>query len=119
MDTRDKIISDPGEARHSTWVTGYFDVLRPWHITALERIKSGGNKLTAVILPLPDALLPQRARAELAASLRVIDYVILAEDETAAALLQRIEPENLLRLEKDDLQRRNELIDHVHKRQIR
>ena len=116
MDTRNKIIADPGLTRDSTWVIGYFDVLRPWHVTMLDRIKGDGKKLTAIILPLPDALLSQRARAELAASLRVIDYVILAEDETAAALLEQIEPKELVRLDKDDLQRRDELIEHVHKR---
>ena len=33
-----------------------------------------------VVLPLADSLLPQRARAELVAALRMVDYVVTADD---------------------------------------
>lgn len=119
MDTRSKIVSDPLLARGATAVTGYFDVLRPWHMAELNAAKTAAGKLAAIVLPLENALLSQPARAELAASLRVIDYVIIADDGNLETLLARLAPAATIRLEADDLRLRGQLIQHVKQRQIR
>ena len=119
MDTRSKIIADAGAARGAAAVCGYFDVLRPWHVAELARAKAAHGALAAIVLPLANELLSQVARAEMAASLRVIDYVIAAGPGELEAILARLEPAEIVRLEEADLRRRGELIEHVHRRQIR
>jgi glycerol-3-phosphate cytidylyltransferase-like family protein len=119
MDTRSKIVSDPLLARGATVVIGYFDLLQPWHLAQLNAASSAGGKVAAVVLPLENALLSQRARAELAASLRMLDYVIIADDVDLETLLARLAPAATIRLEEDDLRRRGQLIEHVQQRQIR
>ena len=118
MDTRDKIIERPELAAGAAVVTGYFDVLTPWHIAEIGAAKEGAPHLAAIVLPLSEGLLSQRARAELAASLRVIDYVII-HDGPVESLLAQLAPTRVVRLEDPDLRRRGELIQHVRERQIR
>jgi hypothetical protein len=70
-----------------------------------------------VVLPNPDEVLPQRARAELVAALRVIDYVVIADTAAARRLAASIEPVEISHLETDDARRARELKEHVHRRQ--
>ena len=86
MDTRNKILSlDDALARR--WprlvvVAGYFDVLRAADARELEAIRQrtgAGAACWRWCCPLEDEILPQRARAEMAAALRVIDYVVIAD----------------------------------------
>ena len=127
LDTREKIIDIPNvlaisENWHKTgvrWklVTGYFDVLTPDHVRSLQASAKGGP-LIAAVLDQPDSLLPQRARAELAAALRVIDYVLLLQDtEHLEGVIQKLQPPELIRAEKSDQRRSQALIEHVHQRQ--
>jgi len=97
LDTRGKIIDIAAatgiaaawRSQGVRWklLTGYFDVLTPDHVRGLPE----GGPLMAAVLDPPDPLLPTRARAELAAALRMVDYVLLlggAEVEQEIARLR-------------------------------
>src|SRR5688572_19348411 len=76
MDTRGKILN-PEAARHLlrpvTIVSGTFDVLRAGHARELSAIRNRlEGTVLAVVLPGENTLMPQAARAELVAALRVI-----------------------------------------------
>ena len=100
-------------------VTGYFDVLRAEHIRDLReaRERAPALPLLAVVLPLAGELLHQRARAELVAALRVVDYVVITDEADAAGLIESLEPAVLVRLEGADARRIRQLTEHVHRRQ--
>jgi glycerol-3-phosphate cytidylyltransferase-like family protein len=121
MDTRSKIV----DAAHrwttlpATVVTGYFDPLLAWHASVLARIRDGSGKLAVVVLPLDGELMALRARAEVVAALRMVDYVLLAENGDLDRLFAELKPAAIVRLETDDLRRRRELIENVRRRQIR
>lgn len=111
MDTRLKII-DAAEAWHfaesgTTVVRGYFDPLIAEHAQRLAELKRLGQPLLVLVATPPDPILPDRARAELVASLAVVDRVALA----TGSLTPHI------RLEEEDLARQQRLIEHVHARQ--
>ena len=125
MDTRTKILSETvaletlealraqGESVRA--VTGFFDVLLAAHVRALRDFAEGKSKLIALVLNPPEPLLAQDARAELAASLATVDYVVAVADD-GAELLRGIQPARVLRMEADDAHRRRELIEHVQRR---
>ncbi len=119
MDTRNKILSADAAPRAATVVTGTFDVIRAADARELAAIHARAieRPLVVVILPLADALLPQRARAELAAGLRVVDYVLITDDEHPDALLASLQPAELVRLEAVHADRKRQLMEHVHRRQ--
>jgi glycerol-3-phosphate cytidylyltransferase-like family protein len=122
VDTRSKILTADAARRISapvTVVTGFFDVLRAEHARELRqaREKGCGHALLVVVLPLAGALLGQRARAEMAAGLRVVDYVVAADQADAAALIDSLKPAHLARLEEADARRARQLIEHVQHRQ--
>jgi hypothetical protein len=122
MDTRGKIIDLASAARlrrpgvRVKVVTGYFDVLTPDLVRRLQSLSDGGW-LIAVVLDPPDQLLPSRARAELAASLSMIDYVISLPDTGLEKALEEIRPDEVVREDMADGKRSQALIEHVHQRQ--
>jgi hypothetical protein len=110
MDTRTKIVRASDAARiaasGATVVSGYFDPLLASHADRLEELKRDGKPLL-VIIALPEkAILPPRARAELVAGLRVVDYVTEMADGIQAHY----------RLEEEDERRLDDLVAHVHVR---
>lgn len=111
MDTRTKIVSaaEAGQiaAEGATIVSGYFDPLLAGHAERLRELKRPGVPLLVLIAEPEDPILPARARAELVAGLAVVDYVAESADGIAPHT----------RLEQEDLQRREDLIAHVHARQ--
>jgi len=118
VDTRNKILTLAAARRLPPPVAiaaGYFDVLRAEHARQLQALK-GQSRLLLAVLPLENALLDQRARAELAAALRVVDYVVPATREDLDALIQSLRPAAVARLEEDDARRRRQLIEHVQHR---
>jgi len=120
MDTRSKILSGAAALASDkpiTLVTGYFDVLRAGHIQALEAVCRPGHVLLVVIRPHPNAILPLRARAELVAALRMVDYVVTADDRELETLVSSLEPAQIVRLEDADRVRASELKQHVQRRQ--
>lgn len=82
MDTREKIITAEqltkldGSAEWAA-VVGLFDPL-----TAAQARRLHGRNLVAVVLDVPDSLLPAQARAELVAALRNVKAVLIATPET-------------------------------------
>lgn len=123
MDTREKIVGlDTLQGREVTLVTAYFDPMLAWHAERLAAIRPSQGTLAACVLPLEKEILPQRARAELAAALRVIDYVLIPPGRDANAadeLIRALEPAQVVRLDEEDLRRRAELIADVRSRQKR
>jgi glycerol-3-phosphate cytidylyltransferase-like family protein len=119
MDTRSKILTVAAalelEPRPLAIVTGYFDILRAEHARDLGQVRN--HPLLVAVLPLAGELLPPRARAELVAALRVVDYVVIAAHEEAGPLIESLQPAELIRLEADDALRARQLIEHVHRRQ--
>jgi bifunctional ADP-heptose synthase (sugar kinase/adenylyltransferase) len=122
MDTRAKIIDLASAARlrrlgvRLKLVAGYFDVLTPDLVRRLRSLSDGG-RLIAVVLDPPNPLLPSRARAELAAALSVIDYVLLLPEASLETALEEIRPDEVIREDMADGKRSQALIEHVHQRQ--
>ena len=116
MDTRTKILTAKTAPHGCTVVTGTFDVLQAEDARELGGIRSNHEQrpLLVVVLPLSNPLLPQRARAELVAALRMVDYVVTADDD---ALLASLEAAQLVRLEEVHAARKRQLMEHVHRRQ--
>ncbi len=115
MDTRTKIVSAAEAARiaaeGASAVSGYFDPLLAGHAERLRELKRPGAPLLVLIADPEDPILPARARAELVAGLAVVDYVTVDYAAESGAIVPHV------RLEDEDLQRREELIAHVHARQ--
>jgi hypothetical protein len=120
MDTRTKILTAEAAPRGCTVVTGAFDPVLADDARELAEIRAShpDGPLLVVVLPLPGELLPGRARAELVAALRMVDYVVSAPDAATDALLATLEPAHLVRLEGAQAVRKRQLMDHVHRRQI-
>ena len=118
MDTRSKILTLAAalELRPPVAIaTGYFDVLRVGDARELARVRH--HPLLVVVLPLGGEILSQRARAELVAALRVVDYVVTADDGDVERLVTGLRPLEFVRLEAAEARRASELIEHVHRRQ--
>lgn len=126
MDTRNKILEAPRPeetpwpefARPLAVVTGYFDLLRAEHARDLQHARdaAGAATLLAIVLPSPTALLPQRARAELVAALRAVDYVVAADAVDSERLIASLQPALLLHLGEADERRARQLREHVRNR---
>jgi len=114
VDTRSKIVNPDAVPKGATVVTGTFDVIRAEDARELAGV---GRPLVVVVLPLAGELLPQRARAELAAGLRVVDYVLITDDSHPDALLASLQPGEVVRLETVHADRKRQLVEHVHRRQ--
>jgi len=121
MDTRTKIVDAGHTPQGCTVVTGTFDVMVAADAKELAEIRAQhpGDALCVVVLPLSGALLAKRARAELAAALRVVDYVVIADDRAPDALLAALKPARIVRLEGMHELRKRQLTEHVQSRQIR
>jgi hypothetical protein len=123
MNTREKIVTPSDlDGRRITLVAAYFDPLLDWHAERLAALRPADGILAALVLPLQGELLPQRARAELAAALRMIDYVLIApgsDPNLSEDLIRALSPAQVFRLDEEDLRRRAELIAHVRSRQTR
>ena len=117
LDTRSKILTlEAARGLHSvTLVTGAFDVLRAAHLRELRA--APGTSLLVAVLPLAGEILPQRARAEMVAGLRMVDYVVIANESELDALIQWLAPGTIVRLEATDAERTRRLIEHVRRRQ--
>ncbi len=87
-------------------VSGYFDPMLAWHAGSLAQLKREGSPLLVLIADPEQSILPMRARAELVAALRVVDYVSESGDLTPH-----------FSLEQEDSDRLANLIERVHARQ--
>ena len=111
MDTRTKIVPGAEAAKlaaaGATVVSGYFDPLLAAHARRLAQLRRDHTPLLVLVSTPSDPILPARARAELVASLGVVDHV--------AEAAEGIEVE--INLEQEDNARLEQLIEHVHARQ--
>ncbi len=90
MDTRAKIMSAQDARarvgdRPAQWVSGHFDPLLAEHIRWLRERRVEGELLVLEITDSERPLLEQRARAELAAALAMVDYVVFDDGGAKAA----------------------------------
>jgi hypothetical protein len=92
-------------------IVGYFDPVHAALVRALKQLAPPDAVVVAAIADPPEPLLPLRARAELAAALDTIDYVV-TDVEGALALPAAV----ISDIREDDLQRRDELVRHVIRR---
>ena len=119
MDTRTKILDAQRVPATCTVVTGTFDVMLAADAKELAEIRAQhpADSLCVVVLPLAGELLAQRARAELAAALRMVDYVVIAHHSAPDALLAALQPARIVRLEGVHQLRKQQLTEHVQSRQ--
>ncbi len=120
MDTRNKILSLE-DALSRAWlglviVAGSFDVLRASLVREIGAIRerTGARTLLAAVLPVENEILPQRGRAELAAALRAIDYVVIADRAALERLAAGLDPLETVSLEAEDRCRTRELREKLH-----
>jgi hypothetical protein len=122
VNTREKILSlDQARAAAvgipvTAFVT-HLEVLQADHIRALEAVaaESVPGKLFLVLTDPPSPLVALEDRAEVAAGLRMVDYVV----PTAAGrepALDAIHPRRIIEDEEEDRGRTRRLIEHVRSR---
>jgi len=121
MDTRSKILTaDAARALAGplTVVTGYFDVLRAEHARELESIRHRSDARALLVLVLPNAseVFDIGARARMVAALRVVDYVVVADQPDSGALLEALSPQTVIHLEADDARRNREIAERIQRR---
>ena len=82
-------------------VAGVFDLLRTGHAQQLREIRRQANGLpvVAVVLSQPAALLDLTARARMAASLRMVDYVVITDAEEFNGVVERLGAAHVVRLD--------------------
>jgi rfaE bifunctional protein nucleotidyltransferase chain/domain len=97
-----RVAADRAAGRTVAFANGCFDLLHVGHIRYLEGAKREGDRLIVAInddesvrrLKGSDRpILPAVARAELVASLRAADYVVIFPDETVERLLRLVRPD--------------------------
>ena len=117
MDTRSKILTLEAAAeltdRPLLLVTGTFDIVRAEHVRQLRELAPG--KVLAAVLPAPIDFIPQGARCEVVAALRVVDYVVAAGPDGVDHLIRSLQPAAVVRLEAADALRARQLIEHVRR----
>jgi bifunctional ADP-heptose synthase (sugar kinase/adenylyltransferase) len=121
MDTRSKIVNAAAAPRGCTVVTGGFDVLLAADARELAEIRArdAEKALVAVVLPVAGELLPEGARAQLVAAIRMVDYVVIAGETAPDVLLAALEPARVVRLEAAQAERKRQLMEHVQHGPIR
>ena len=83
---------------------------------AAARERTGAKSLLVALRPLADELAPIDARAEMAAALRVVDYVSAAANGDWTALATALQPIEIMSLEEAETQRNRQLVEHVRSR---
>lgn len=83
----------------------------------MQELASEGDTLVVILTDPAEPLLTNRARAELAAALKAVDYVIPAQDNAVQDILARLAPDRVIREEEGDRHRAAALAAHVRERQ--
>ena len=125
LDTRDKILSLSHASemarelhRKRTSVVAFvshLDVLRAVHVRKLEAVCKASDHVFVILTDSPSPLVPLDARAEVAAGLRCVSYVVPAPNG-AAEVLAALSPTTCIYDEEEDRERTRELIAHVRSR---
>ena len=107
MDTRSKIL-DPSKAierlsghDHASFLIarGSFDILRAEHCRRLAREKEESGELLVLVAADENSrrtVLDARTRAELAAALEVVDYVVICGEAEANGLISSLSPARVI-----------------------
>ncbi|HLW76885.1 MAG TPA: hypothetical protein VKS01_07860 [Bryobacteraceae bacterium] len=115
MDTRRKILDADRAAEivqsGATVVVGYFDPLIAWHARWLAMFKKPDRPLIVLVADPDRPILPAAARAELVASLRVVDHVAEFAPSLAAIVKDRA-----IRIESQDRELFADLLKLVRSR---
>jgi hypothetical protein len=109
LDTRTKIVA-PERVAGRTLVAAYVDPLVATHAQRFQELADEHGPLALCLCDPPNPLLPARARAELAAALRHVEFVVIGD----AALAQA---PSVIDERPADLARRAALMAHVRNRQ--
>jgi len=131
VDTRSKIVGAREAANiaagGATVVSGYFDPLIAWHARWLAGFKKPARPLLVLIATPENPILPAPARAELVASLRVVDHVAEFSGELAGILGESLcqnfgeTPKasggRVIRIENEDRELFKDLLELLHSRQ--
>jgi hypothetical protein len=119
VNTREKILTlDQARAAAAgmpvTAFVTHLEVLQADHIRALEAAsaESAPGKLFLVLTDPPSPLVALEDRAEVAAGLRMVDYVVPAAAGRVPAL-DAIHPHRIIEDEEEDCGRIRRLIEHV------
>ena len=125
MDTRCKILSRESalenacrakqQGRKLTVVTGYFDVLSAGHVRGLKDVRNStaDHVLMVVLLPPPEPVLPARARAELVASLSMVDYVVTETESSVEEFIEQLPADEVISQQTADETQTRLLVEHV------
>jgi hypothetical protein len=119
FDTRHKIITlDHARtlAPAAIAFVTHMEVLGAGHVRKLEELAAGKQGKLFIVLTDPESpLVPMEARAEVAAALRVVDYVI-PSPQGAGPVLAAIKPALTVADEEEDRGRTRLLVEHVRSR---
>lgn len=128
MDTRQKILTLEGalskvailraESVRFVAASGTFDVLTADMATQLEQRSRRADKLFVLLINPENPLMPLHVRAELAAALRVVDFVVPVEG-SVSDLVAQLQPAEWVRLEQQHQDSITRLIQHVIERHDR
>jgi rfaE bifunctional protein nucleotidyltransferase chain/domain len=97
-----RVTQDRARGLTIAFANGAFDLLHVGHVRYLEGAKREGDRLVVAInsdasirgLKGPNRpVLPEGDRAELVAALRAVDYVVIFDEPTVAALLELLKPD--------------------------
>jgi len=90
------------EGKKLVWTNGCFDLVHVGHIRSLQAARACGDVLVVGLnsdasvrrLKGPTRpILPEAERAEILAALECVDYVVLFDEDTPAAALERLQPD--------------------------
>jgi hypothetical protein len=119
VDTRSKIVTAGEAPRGAVLVAASFDVPSVEQVRELQHIRQRhpAGPLLAAVLPCEHEVLSPRARGEMAAALRVVDYVLIVEPagrpDDLDGLVVRLQPSAVMRLEDAGVRRLRRLIEHA------
>jgi len=105
QDLRKAVEREKSGGKKVVFTNGCFDIMHVGHIRYLREAKLLGDTLvvglnsdSSVSVLKPDRPInPQDQRAEVLASLEMVDYVTLFDEETPYALIQLIQPDVLVK----------------------
>jgi hypothetical protein len=121
MDTRSKIVTVEEIPECVTIVTGYFEVLRAELVRKLQEVRDRtiGRSVVAVVLQHPAERLQARARAEIVAALRFVDYVLIVSIDAFSGILATFPCAEFVRLEGADLRWTRDFFEEIRHRHAR
>ncbi len=125
MDTREKILPAGAaiekalelrrRGKNVKVIAGFFDVLQPAMVRAVQAQAAPGTSLFAIVGDPENAVTSRAARIESAASLRVIDYVVHWSGDPEE-LVRSMQPNEFIRSERAHIESTEGLKRRVHEK---